>query len=66
MSYNVDGKFLASAGFDSMIRVMDSANNLSVVKTLSHEDKVVCVRWHPFLPMLLSTSADKTARLWMP
>ena len=66
VSYNVDGKFLASAGFDSMIRVMDSANNLSVVKTLSHEDKVVCVRWHPFLPMLLSTSADKTARLWMP
>ena len=30
------------------------------------DDKVVSVKWHPFLPLLLSTSADKTARLWYP
>lgn len=39
---------------------------MQVVKTLNHDDKVVSVRWHPILPLLLSSSADKTARVWFP
>lgn len=68
VSFNVDGKYLASAGFDSQIVVTDTSDleNLVTVKTLQHEDKVVSVKWHPHLPLLLSTSADKTARIWYP
>lgn len=68
MSYSVDGYFVASASYDSQVHITDTVNleKVSVVKTLEHEDKVVSVKWHPSLPLLLSTSADKTARIWYP
>jgi WD40 repeat protein len=68
VDFSIDGTYVASAGFDSQIVITDTSNldNLAPVKTLSHDDKVVSVKWHPFLPLLLSTSADKTARLWYP
>lgn len=68
VSFTVDGKYLASAGFDSNIVITDTSDldNMTTVKTLTHEDKVVSVKWHPFLPLLLSTSADKSARVWYP
>lgn len=68
MSYSVDGYFVASAGYDSQVLISDTVNldKVQVVKTLQHEDKVVSVKWHPYLPLLLSTSADKTARIWFP
>ncbi len=68
VSFNVDGRYVASAGFDSSIIITDTSdlNNLTTVKTLAHDDKVVSVKWHPHLPLLLSTSADKTARVWFP
>jgi WD40 repeat protein len=68
VSFTVDGKYLASAGFDSQIIITDTSDldNLTTVKSLEHDDKVVSVKWHPFLPLLLSTSADKTARIWYP
>jgi len=51
-----------------MVNVVDTSDldNLGVVKSLAHEDKVVSVKWHPYRPVLLSTSADKTARIWGP
>ena len=65
MSYSADGRYVASAGFDKNIIITDTLNldNISVIKTLEHDDKVVSVKWHPFLPLLLSTSADKSARI---
>ena len=68
VSYSADGRFVASAGFDKNIIISDTQdeNELQVVKTLKHDDKVVCVRWHPYLPLLISTSADKSARIWSP
>jgi len=68
VSYSVDGYFIASASYDSQVHITDTVNleKMSVVKTLEHEDKVVSVKWHPYLPLLLSTSADKTARIWYP
>ena len=68
VSYSGEGRFLASAGYDNKIMVVDTADpcNLEIVKTLDHEDKVVSVRWHPFMPILCSTSADKSARIWCP
>uniref|UniRef100_A0A7S3IKE1 Uncharacterized protein n=1 Tax=Strombidium inclinatum TaxID=197538 RepID=A0A7S3IKE1_9SPIT len=68
VSYMANGRYLASAGFDNKVVISDTSDvsNLQVVKTLEHDDKVVSVRWHPCLPILLSTSADKSARIWSP
>ena len=68
VSYSADGRFVASAGFDKNIVIADTMNEneLQVVKCLEHDDRVVSVRWHPYLPLLISTSADKSARIWTP
>ena len=68
MSYSADGKLVASAGFDKSIMISDTKtqDQMQVVKVLDHDDKVVSVRWHPYLPLLISTSADKSARIWAP
>jgi len=63
VSFDQDYRHLASAGFDSTIKILDM-ESMQLVKTLYHDDKVVNVKWHPYSPILLSTSADKTARLW--
>ena len=68
VSFTGDGRYLASAGFDKNIVISSTSNkeNIQIVKALGHNDKVVSVKWHPFLPLLLSTSADKSARVWVP
>ena len=68
ISYSADGRYLASAGFDKKIVITDCLNNdnLQVIKTFDHDDKALSVKWHPYLPLFLSTSADKSARLWAP
>ena len=66
LSFSPDGKYLVSGGFDNKIKIYDIMNNFSLAGELEHNDKVVSVRWHPDLPIIISTSADKTARLWSP
>lgn len=65
LAYSVDGKYLASGGFDGKIFIHDVRNDYSIVKELKHKNKVVSIRWHPEIPMLISTSADNTALVWM-
>ena len=66
LSFSPDGKYLVSGGFDNKIKIYDIMNNFSLSGELEHNDKVVSVKWHPDLPIIISTSADKTARLWCP
>lgn len=68
ISYSADGRYLASAGFDKNIVITDTMNldKMQYVTTLEHDDKALSVKWHPYLPLLLSTSADKSARIWAP
>jgi WD40 repeat protein len=68
VSYSVDGNYVASAGYDGAIHISETINleKMRVVKTLNHDDKVVSVKWHPYLPLLLSSGADRTARIWYP
>ena len=65
VSFSYDGKYLASGGFDAQIKILDMTNEFNVVKTLDHSNKVISVEWHSIYPLLLSTSADRTARVWM-
>lgn len=66
VSFSYDGKYLASGGFDSSIKIMDLTDEFKIVKVLEHTNKVISVKWHAQQPLLLSTSADKSARVWIP
>ena len=66
VSFSPDGKYLVSGSFDNKIKIYDVMNSFNLVGELEHNDKVVSVRWHPDLPIIVSTSADKSARLWAP
>ena len=66
LAFSPDGKYLVSGGFDNKVKIYDIMNNFNLAGELEHNDKVVSVKWHPDLPIMVSTSADKTARLWCP
>jgi WD40 repeat protein len=66
INFSPDGKYLLTGGFDHKIKIFDVNNNFDVLGELQHNDKVISCKWHPEIPMILSTSADKTARVWIP
>ena len=66
VSFSPDGKYLLSGSFDSTIKIYDINDNFSNIWKLEHGDKVVSCKWHPEIPLIVSTSADKTARVWVP
>jgi WD40 repeat protein len=66
VSFSPDGKYLLSGSFDSKIKIYDINNNFMNIGELEHGDKVVSCKWHPEIPLIVSTSADKTARVWVP
>ena len=66
LAFSPDGKYLVSGGFDNKVKIYDTMNNFNLSGELEHNDKVVSVKWHPDIPIMISTSADKTARLWCP
>ena len=66
IDFSPDGKYLMAGGFDSKIRIYNSENGYNIVGRLEHNDKVVSARFHPYVPFAMSTSSDKTARLWIP
>mmetsp|Transcript_12878 Transcript_12878/g.18816 ORF Transcript_12878/g.18816 Transcript_12878/m.18816 type:complete len:657 (+) Transcript_12878:11-1981(+) len=63
VEFSSDTKWLASASFDHSIGIVDMAQG-TTCKLDYHEDRVVSIKWHPYLPILLSTSADRTARIF--
>ena len=66
ISFSPDGKFLLSGSFDHKIKLFDVNNDFNLLGALEHEDKVVSAKWHPDIPIIISTSADKSARVWIP
>ena len=66
VAFSPDGKYLLSGSFDSTIKIYDIDNDFCNIGKLEHGDKVVSCKWHPEIPLIVSTSADKTARVWVP
>lgn len=66
VNFSKDGKFLMTASFDNKISIFDINNEMKLVKSLEHDDRAVNCRWHPDKPIIASSSADKTARIWSP
>jgi tetratricopeptide (TPR) repeat protein len=64
VSFNPDGKTLASGSVDNTVRVWDRATGKELQR-LSHEDTVNDVSFSPDGKTLASGSRDKTVRLWL-
>jgi WD40 repeat protein len=63
VEFSSDSRWIISGSFDSSIGMIDMESG-QTYKVEHHSDRVVSARWHPYLPILLSTSADKTARIF--
>jgi len=63
ISFSSDGVYRATGSFDKTIKITKTLSEKEEA-VLHHDDRVVCVKWHPFLPMLVTSSADFTARVW--
>lgn len=65
MEFDPTANYICTSSFDKTIKIYD-LNLEKVINTIDkHTDKAVLSKWHPFYPFILSTSADKTARLYI-
>ena len=65
-NFSKDGKFLMTASFDKKISIFDINDDMKLVKYLEHNDRAVNCKWHPDKPIIASSSADNTVRIWTP
>ena len=64
VAFSPDGKTLASAGGENVIRLWDLATYKTVRTLEGHTDGVECLAFSPDGKILASGSRDKTIRLW--
>ncbi|MEO6786219.1 MAG: hypothetical protein ABI318_08810, partial [Chthoniobacteraceae bacterium] len=61
---SADGKWIATAAKDNVIRIWDAANGKPVKELLGHTGTVNTLRFSQNSARLASDSADKTIRVW--
>jgi WD40 repeat protein len=64
MAFSPDGKSLATAWEDGLIRLFDTASGQKMGQLQGHQKAVNAVAWSPNGKTLASASTDKTVRLW--
>lgn len=64
--FSPDSEWLLTASFDGRCAILDlNKFTQNVVATFAgHSDRVLQAEWHPNNPMILTSSADGTAKLW--
>jgi len=63
MKFSPDGRWLATAGTDHLVRVWNAASGQEV-RRLAHDDVVRTMAFSPDGRWLVSGSSDHTARIW--
>lgn len=65
VAVNKDSKIGFSAGLDKQVRMWNAVGDGKQVKALgSHADDILKLVAHPTLPIFVTTSADKTVKVW--
>src|SRR5690348_18419796 len=64
LAFSPDGKLLATAGFDNLVKLWAFPAGKEVRKLEGHTGPVYCVAFSPDGKTLASSSLDKTVRLW--
>ena len=60
-----DSKVGFSAGIDKQLRMWNTTGDGKQIKVLGgHGDDILKLVYHPSLPILVTTSADKTVKIW--
>lgn len=65
VAVNKDSKIGFSAGLDKQVRMWNAVGDGKQIKALgSHTDEIFKLIAHPSLPLFVTTSADKTVKVW--
>jgi WD40 repeat protein len=64
VAFSANGKILASAGRDNLVRLWDPGTGKEIKQIAGHESWVYCVAFSPDAKQLASSSRDKTIRVW--
>lgn len=63
VEYDPSLNYFVSSSFDDTSIIYDINKDKIIQRIKIHDDKVVQARWHPFLPIIVTTSADQTVRV---
>src|SRR5215471_12665047 len=64
LAFSPDGKLLATAGFDNVVKLWEFAAGKEARTLTGHTGPVYCVAFSPDGNTVASSSVEKTIRLW--